>query len=154
MGQQVNVAVLKKQITDKITAIEKAQAHDAKAYETYRKQYGQLKEKYTADLDKWWATVLKAVVKPEVTGKATMWNDQVHLTIPDELVRTRPHEREDKYTATYPSSTVPMYYDARNKSVSTQAVLFHLRKALDLLDALPNATPEVTVKDFDFLTKY
>lgn len=154
MGQQVNVGVLRKQITEKIDAIEKSEAKFNSERDEYYIKSDKMREKYDADCTRWTAQVRKAVAKVDVLEKAMVYSNEVRISIPEELQRTLPDKKDEKYSVSYPSNKTPRYYDHRNKHVDTYAVLFHLRKALDLLDALPNATPEVTVKDFDFLTKY
>lgn len=170
MAQEINVVVMRKQITTKLKALEDA----IKAYETASKKYDAdrkaAEEKFKKDIAAWNVKVAKALIKtikPEdvvlsIHGRYNSYKgvsislENVDLGVFGEQPNRNSYDPDDegykKVQELY--RAIPSYYDNYNRPVSSQSVIFHFKKALDLLDVLPAGTTSIQVKDYNFLTKF
>jgi hypothetical protein len=160
MPQQIVVSKLKKQITSKKSTLENA----LKEIEVMRKKREADVAKNDADYKKAyadWEVAVQAIAQSITLNKDNSSvehryyqgsNTTVSITIPSKKLPKRPEPKQLKWSDY--DVVVPVYYDAYNRIVDSRAVLAHLNKALEMLDVLPDGTIEVTVKDFNFLTKF
>lgn len=170
MAQEINVVAMRKQITTKLKALEDA----IKAYDTANKKYDADRKaaatKYEKDIAAWNTKVAKALIKsikPEdvrlsLRGRNNRYQgvsielDNVDLSAFGEQPTWNAYDYDAeayrKVQELY--RAIPDYYDSYNRTVSAQSVVFHFKKALDLLDVLPAGTTSIQVKDYNFLTKF
>lgn len=160
MAQQIVVSELKKQIISKQTALETALKQNKMLEEKRIK----LQEKASADFDKAvvaWTQAVRAQIKSmkltdensNIEGRGYRHNfngASVTITLKD---APKYPERADINWRDYVIA-VPTYYDFRHNPISSDAVLAHFRKCLEMLEVLPAGTVEVTISKFDFLTKF
>jgi len=164
MPQEINVDVIRKQITTKLSAIETAVAHNKEVAIKIEKGREERREQFKKEQKEWQKNLAKAVAKAVNPDNIRLSNNRygnatvevmnvVLAEIGDEPRFNYRGTDEEKLEATY--KEVPSYYDSRgNKLCDLGSIIFHYKKALSLLDALPTGTATVTIKDFDFLTRY
>ena len=160
MAQAINVAATKKQILRKKTALE----NGVKKAAEMRKKLDADREKINADYEKAWKAWEQSVFAIVQSMTLTKDNTSVdhygyqgsitkaYISIPTKKLPKRP-ERKDIKWSDY-EVEVPTYYDAYHREIDSRAVLAHFEKSLDMLEVLPAGTVEVTVKDFNFLTRF
>jgi len=160
MAQQIVVSELKKQIISKQTALETA----LKQNKMLEEKRFKLQEKAAADFDKAviaWKQAVRAQIKGmKLTDENSSVEDRnyrnnyngasVSITLKD---APKYPERAEINWRDYVIA-VPTYYDFRHNPISSDAVLGHFRKCLEMLEVLPAGTVEVTISKFDFLTKF
>jgi hypothetical protein len=170
MAQEVNVAVLRKQISNKLQALENAH----KAYVDADKKRDADREAATAKYEKeykaWTLKATKLVLKQLTVDNVTLniTNNRyssvyhgVSIDVKDadlSALGERPtNDYEDRNSwkkLAELRGAIPAYYDNYGRYVDSNAVIFHFKKSLDMLEALPQGTVTITVKDFNFLTKF
>jgi hypothetical protein len=170
MAQEVNVAVLQKQITDKLNTLETA----VKAYRDADKKHDDDRAaahaKYEKEFKAWSLKATKLVLKQLTVDNVTLniTNNVYHnsyrgvnIEVKDadlSALGERPVNNYEDNNAWRKirelHGAIPNYYDNYGRQVSTDAVIFHFKKSLDMIAALPKGTTTITVKDFNFLTKF
>ena len=167
MAQEIDVVAMRKQITTKLKTLQDTLKAYHTAADKYDAEFKVAQEKYEKDLAAWNIKAAKALlasakdvenvsVDIRGTSAATIFLNGVDLS----KVSPRPKfdrwdfkpEAAKKKIELY--NAVPKYFDKYTRQVSSDAVIYHLQKALEMLDVLPKGTTTVTVKDFDFLTKF
>ena len=129
-------------------------------------------DKYKKVLADWNAKVVKALIKSatvpnmrvSVTGNYYgASSSTLHVTL-DEVdlsafgnqpqpVNNSKFEEEWKKVCEL-RNEIPRYYDNYGRGVPIDSIVYHYQKSLDMLDVLPAGTATITVKDFNFLTKF
>jgi hypothetical protein len=160
MGQQVNVVALRAQLQAKLSILESGQKTYKELRDKHNTEREQAYEKHRIDDNKWHETVTKIIRKSGSRRKGTLsvhdGKAYVTLEIDATSLPPRPHIED------YPYSPHPDYfeyhhthfYNHLDRRISVDAVICHLKKALEMIDVLPQGTTEITIKNFDFLTKY
>jgi hypothetical protein len=161
---------MRKQITTKLKALE--DAHNA--YETASKKYQEhrvaAQKKYEKDLQSWNSKVAKALLKAaaadtirlELRGYhnnfsgVNIFLSNVDLSAFGEQPSYNhyDHTSSEAMKLTELRNNIPQYYDSYHREVYKSAVIFHFKKSLDMLDVLPQGTTTITVKDYNFLTRF
>jgi hypothetical protein len=164
MPQEINVNVIRKQITEKLSAIETATEHNKIVSEKISKIREDNRAAFEKEHTEWERKLAKVVAKAVTADNIRVTNSRyngVSVEISNVAFSEVGEEPRFDYNCdaiqklekTY--KEVPKYYDNRgNELYNLGSIIFHYKKALALLDALPNGTATVTVKDFDFLTRY
>jgi hypothetical protein len=170
MAQEINVAVIKKQLTTKLKTLEDA----VKAYETAQKKYDadrkEYEAKYEKDLKAWNTKVAKALIKSANAEDITLELRGYHNNFAGVSVMLRnvdlsafgeqpswnrwDYKNEEYKKVTELFRAIPVYYDNYHREVNREAVKSHIKKSLELLEVLPSGTATITVKDFNFITKF
>jgi len=161
MAQQIVVAALKKQITDKKTALENALKQSALMRKKLDADRDKIQADYEKACDEWDKKLRELVQTITLTNENSRVNTNgygnhetfsINITLPKNKVPKRP-VRKDIVWKDY-DVEVPAYYDGRNNQVDSKAVLAHFAKSLDMLAVIPTGTVEITVRDYNFLTKF
>ena len=166
MPQDIQVDVIRTQVESKVLAIETALSHNAGVYKTIDKVTSDSNATYTKEYAAWKNKVAKVVSAQIITGEwmvRNLYRGVLEATVeidPGSLVGVGPapvRDRESNKVAGLRGTLVevPKYYDGQGRLVaSLDAIVFHFKKVLDLLNALPNGTATVTIRDFNFITRY
>lgn len=170
MAQEINVAAMRKQITTKLKALEDAHKAYEDADNKYRENRFAAQKKYEKDLEIWNAKVAKALLKAakaqdislELRGYRNNFSGvsitlrTVDLSAFGEQPTYNHYDGESVEAKKLMElrNNIPHYYDSYHREVYKAAVIFHFKKALDMLDVLPTGTTTITVKDYNFLTRF
>ena len=167
MAQQINVVATRNQITAKLKTLEDSINAYNTARDKYDAEYKAAEEKYEKDLAVWNVKAAKALLSSakdvqnlsiDIRGNsaATIFLNGVDLSnVPQRPEFSRYKFKEDmqkKNGELY--AAIPKYFDTYNRPISVDAVVFHFKKALQMLELLPTGTVEIQVKDFNFLNKF
>jgi len=170
MAQEINVVAMRKQITTKLKALDDA----IKAYNTADEKYQAnrlaAQKKYEKELETWNAKVAKALLKAakaenirlELRGynsnftgvNITLNNVDLSAFGEQPSYNRYDHDSAEVKKLMELRNNIPQYYDSYHREVYKSAVIFHFKKALDMLDVLPTGTTTITVKDYNFLTRF
>lgn len=167
MAQEINVVAMRKQITTKLKTLEDSIKIYNTARDKYDAEYKAAEEKHKKDVAAWDIKAAKAFLASakdvknlsiDIRGKsaATIFLNDVDLSklSPRPEFKRWEFKEEDVKKNGQLHAAIPNYYDQYNRSVNKDSVIFHFKKALDMLDVLPQGTTTITVKDFNFLTKF
>ena len=167
MAQAINVAATRKQITTKLATLENSIDAWNKAVNKYDADLKAAEEKHEKDLAAWNVKAAKALIASAKniqnvavdirgTSGATIYLNSVDLS----ALTPRPEFSRWKFQEDVVKANgklyaaIPSYYDSYNRPIPLEAVKFHFKKALQMLELLPTGTVEVQVKDFNFLNKF
>jgi len=167
MAQAINVAATRKQITTKLATLENSIDAWEKARNKYEADLKAAEQKHEKDLAAWNIKAAKALLASaknvqnlsiDIRGNSAA---TVYLTGVDLGALTpRPEFNRWDFQADVVKANgklyaaIPSYYDSYSRPIPVEAVKFHFKKALQMLELLPTGTVEVQVKDFNFLNKF
>jgi hypothetical protein len=171
MAQEINVVAMRKQITTKLKTLEDSVKAYHDAYDKLQSDEKIAREKFEKEHKAWKIKVSKGLIKsikPEnvdlglngYRGRydgATIYLKDVDLSSfgnEPKFTEDFDYRSERSRKVNDLLKAIPNYYDQYGRQVSSDSVIFHFKKALDLLDVLPQGTTTITVKDFNFLIKF